>query len=367
MADSLSDLATRQQIALERIKSAFDRDFRGVAVNLRAKIREVFSKLDVETMGELSLAELNRLLVVLEKAQMKITGAYIADFEKELPAVAEFAAKMEVRQLASLDTGDLPALALAVPKTSELYKAALRSPIQATGDMLKPFIRDWPEMDAQRVNKVVRQGYGQGKTVAQMTRELVGTKKEKFQDGVLAKSTRDVSGVVHTATQHVSSEARFETWQKDKDLGLGYYWLATLDRRTTSQCRGLDTLHGRGSGNPLVYGEGPRPPIHYKCRSTTTPELPKEYEFLLEGGTRPSSGPDPGSVPATETYYSWLKDQPADFQDFAIGPKRGKLFRDGGLSAEKFADLSLKNFQPMTLKEMEAENPEAFTKAKVKP
>ena len=48
----------------------------------------------------------------------------------------------------------------------------------------------------------------------------------------------------------------------------------------------------------------------------------------------------------------------------AIGPQRGKLLRDGGLSSEKFGELQLsKSFEPLTLDEMRKLEPEAFKEA----
>jgi hypothetical protein len=64
------------------------------------------------------------------------------------------------------------------------------------------------------------------------------------------------------------------------------------------------------------------------------------------------------------SYYDWLKEQPASFQDQAIGPVRAKLLRDGGLSASRFAELSVdKYFAPLTLPEMQALDPVAFKRA----
>ena len=69
-------------------------------------------------------------------------------------------------------------------------------------------------------------------------------------------------------------------------------------------------------------------------------------------------------VPADMTYFEWLKTQPADFQDAAIGPKRGELLRNGGISAERFSELNLnRNFEPRTLKEMRKLEPLAFKRA----
>ena len=154
--------------------------------------------------------------------------------------------------------------------------------------------------------------------------------------------------------QHVASTARFQTWDANADLLTGYQWVSTLDSRTTQQCRSLD-------GQKFKLGEGPRPPLHIGCRSTTVADLDDGLDFLDEGATRSSLT---GPVDADLTYYQWLKRQPAAFQDSAIGPKRGKLLRAGGLSAERFSELQLdRNFQPLTLAEMRQLEPQAFARA----
>ncbi|MNT97902.1 hypothetical protein D3C72_2403410 [compost metagenome] len=62
--------------------------------------------------------------------------------------------------------------------------------------------------------------------------------------------------------------------------------------------------------------------------------------------------------------HDWLKQQPAAFQDRAIGPVRAKLFREGGLSIERFFELQLdRNFKPLTLVQMKALEPLAFQRA----
>jgi hypothetical protein len=63
-------------------------------------------------------------------------------------------------------------------------------------------------------------------------------------------------------------------------------------------------------------------------------------------------------------YHGWLKTQSAEFQDDVLGPTRGKLLRDGGLTAERFKELQLdKNFRERTLDELRELEPLAFEKA----
>ncbi|MDX7322772.1 hypothetical protein [Providencia rettgeri] len=100
------------------------------------------------------------------------------------------------------------------------------------------------------------------------------------------------------------------------------------------------------------------PPLHPNCRSQRLPILNDRFADLIV--TRPVGRSEWGE----ESYYEWLTRQSEKRQDLILGPTRGKLFRDGGLSPERFAQLQLhKNFKPMTLKDMRRLAPEAFERA----
>jgi hypothetical protein len=159
--------------------------------------------------------------------------------------------------------------------------------------------------------------------------------------------------MVRTAVQHASAQARQAVWEENDDIIDGYVWISVLDNRTTQICRSLD-------GQFFKLGKGPVPPIHIGCRSVTVAHI-KDVDVFAHT-TRASKGDKGGAqVPASMTYYEWLKTQPASFQDDAIGVERGKLLRDGGMSADQFAKLQLNsNFQPLTLDQMRKKAPQAF-------
>jgi hypothetical protein len=145
-----------------------------------------------------------------------------------------------------------------------------------------------------------------------------------------------------------------ETLKANSDITKKYEWASTLDSRTTQQCKSLD-------GQEFEYGKGPLPPIHIRCRSSYAPVLNDEFSWLSEGATRASKD---GYVDQNESYYDWLKKQPEDFQKVALGKTRAKLFRDGGLSPDAFAQLNMgRNFKPLTLNEMREIDSEAFMRA----
>lgn len=94
--------------------------------------------------------------------------------------------------------------------------------------------------------------------------------------------------------------------------------------------------------------------IAHNCRSTTAPVISSEFDFLDKGAKRAAKGADGGTqVSADTTYYEFLKQQPAWLQDEAIGPVRGKIFRNSGISPEEFRIISVDGFgRPLTIKQM---------------
>lgn len=94
--------------------------------------------------------------------------------------------------------------------------------------------------------------------------------------------------------------------------------------------------------------------ITHNCRTTTAPVISSDFDFLDAGAKRAARGADGGTqVDVNTSYYDFLKSQPAWFQDEAIGPVRGKILRNAGMTPDEFRAASVDGFgRPMTLKEM---------------
>ena len=355
-SDSLIEIATRHQVYLERLKTQQARNFTLVLKDLEKAITEVLAPLSgrVDSLGK---SQLNRVLKDLRTAQSAILLRNEAAFLTELRRIAGYEAEFEARALENVLKQNFAQKKIKIPAGEAAFSAAVKAPLSATGELLEPFIRKWSNNQVQGIDNAVRRAWSEGRTTQQLMQEIRGTKALKFKDGILrGTSRRQAEAVARTAVQHVASRARMSTWERNPDVVQRYKYVATLDGRTTVRCRSLD-------GQTFEVGRGPNPPIHINCRSTTVAVLEKEFEFLEEGQTRASKN---GQVPANQTYYQWLKRQPRAFQNDVLGPTRGKLFREGGLSADRFAKMNLdRNFQPLTLDEMELKEPNAFARADV--
>jgi SPP1 gp7 family putative phage head morphogenesis protein len=352
----MTNVAVRLQVYLERLKVAEVREFNKVLAKLDKEVSNVLGELGGAQLSSLDKRKLNAMLKQLEKTQRRIMSAQMDKFMPRLKALAGVVADNEKTALgmALQSTAAGATAAVAGVGVSAAYAAALERPLSVNGNLLEPFLRDMTTREVVAVSGVLRRAHTDGWTNQQVTQMLRGTKALNFKDGMLVRMGRHNATLVRTSMQHVASVARQEVWTANDDILTGYRWLSTLDDRTTEQCQALD-------GRVFKFGEGPVPPIHMNCRSTTVAELDKRFKALSEGRTRSSMD---GPVDAKLTYYGWLKQQPAAFQDSVLGSTRGQLFRDGGLSAERFAELSLsKTFQPLTLDEMRRLAPTAFDKA----
>ncbi|MGL6141539.1 MAG: minor capsid protein, partial [Enterobacterales bacterium] len=178
-------------------------------------------------------------------------------------------------------------------------------------------------------------------TTRQIVKQVVGA------GGLGDVSERHAATVVRTALNHVSTQARLMTLEKNSDVIERYEWISTLDSRTSTTCRAR-------AGQQYEFGKGPLPPAHPGCRSAIAPVVSSEFDFLDKGAKRAARGADGGmQVSADMSYYEFLRNQPAAFQDAALGPVRGKIFRNAGMTPEEFRVASVDAFgRPLTLKEM---------------
>lgn len=349
----LHDVTVRFQVYLERLKA-------GQVGQLDTAIRQmdVAIRRALESVGDTpSQARLNLMLAQMRRQLTIIADKNTATYMQTLRKFSDYSVEFHLRTIELVLPAAAPGL-LAV-SSAAAWAGVLASPIQATGTLLEPFVDTWGRSAIAKVEGAIRTGFAQGKTTQQIVQLIRGTKSSNFRDGILGGVVkRDANAMVRTSLQHVSNSAQQMVYEDNDDIIEGYIWISTLDSRTSTTCRSLD-------GRLFKLGKGPVPPIHINCRSTTIPKV-RGVDLLAET-TRASKGDKGGKqVPAAQTYYEWLKTQPAAFQNDALGSTRAALFRKGGLSAEEFANLSLdKNFQPLTLEEMKKKNPAAFRKAGV--
>lgn len=349
----LTDVAVQRQVLLERFKAAEVRKYTTVLRQVDAEIRRQLSG------GRLTDFRRARLETQLANIQKTLRGQfreYVDLLNKDLRTLAIDTARFESNTFLVYSPANI---SIATPAPTQLWSAVTTNPLTMTGvnggQILESFMDAWAAGDAELVTNAIRMGYMLGETNDQIIARIRGNASLNFADGVLAKNRAHAETVTRTAIQHVANSARAAVWAANDDIIDEYEWVATLDSRTTPLCRERD-------GKRFPVGQGPMPPAHPNCRSTTVAVIKGEFGRILDEEAERASVDGP--VAGNQTYYDWLKRQDSGFQDLALGPTRGKLFRDGGLSVEEFSRLQLgKNFEPLTLEQMRKLKPKAFRRA----
>ncbi|SER50828.1 phage putative head morphogenesis protein, SPP1 gp7 family [Pseudomonas lutea] len=361
---ALFDATVRHAVLLEQLKANQVAKFAPFLKELDRKIRAKLSDPDIT---EYTRKRQEKLLEQVDSLLLGIFTRFTDQLQLDLVDLAMYEAQFEASSLnnaaavATANTSVAVTFEAVLPSAAAIKAAILTNPLSVRGvdggKLLEMFIQGWTQTERQRVVGAIRQGFFEGQTTTQIIQAIRGTKAQQYKDGILAITDRNASAVVRTAVQHVASQARSETLKANSDVVTGVIWVSTLDQRTSNQCRSLDS-------KVFPVDSGPRPPAHIGCRSTIVP-ITKFGKLFSQGATRSSKGAEGGKqVSASLSYYEWLKAQPASFQDQALGKARAKLFRDGGLSAERFSQLQLdRNFSPLTLDEMRALEPLAFERA----
>jgi SPP1 gp7 family putative phage head morphogenesis protein len=270
----------------------------------------------------------------------------------------------------------------------QLHAAVTSKPFN--GRQLNSWFESLATSDRGRLEQAIRLGVAQGESIPQIVRRVAGTRAERFRDGALSVTRREAEAVVRTAVNHVSNASREVFWQENDDLIGTLQWSATLDGRTTRICAARDGKNtpakpGGTAPPPLLHPPGARPPAHVNCRSIMVAALdglgvlgerpfvrdvrrPAQREVDLRKIAREQgksirqvrqewTAANVGRVPAQVKYGTWLKRQPAKFQDEVLGSTRAKLFRKGKVKVDQFVD---RRGNELTLDELRKTRPEAF-------
>lgn len=294
----------------------------------------------------LAFGDESRTKAKLTKMLKDLTGTLYAlgnDWDEKLVADLQELAKYEAKW-ATETMADATGVNFTTPTPEQVWSAVKFNPLALDGKPVEftQLVQGWKETEVARLVQGVKSGFVQGLTTRQIVKNVVGP------GGLGDVSERHAATVVRTALNHVSTQAKAITFEKNSDVVIGYGLVVTFDSKTSPICRSW----------PLneVYkiGEGPLPPFHGNCRTTTYPVVSSEFDFLDAGAKRAARGADGGmQIDANTSYYDFLKQQPAWFQDQALGPVRGKIFRNAGMTPEEFRVASVDGFgRPLTLKEM---------------
>jgi len=390
--EALYDAMVRHQTYLmrfsgyvrNRVNAILDRSEQAIADTIRGRL--------ADSNGLTTPQEVRRMEALLRAIDGLRDKAWDGASE-ELAKHLEELAYQEPIVLQGMFATVAPAVVNTVLPTTRLLKAiALSRPFE--GRILKDWAATMQAEDLRRMHAAIQTGMVAGESSAAIARRVVGTNALAGTDGVTQMTRRQVEAITRTAVNHIANSARDAFMQENADLVLSEVYVATLDARTTPICKALD-------GKTFPQGQGPRPPQHFNCRSlrvavldgevlsgrpfkaSTTKQLLREYTDAngLERVTTRDALPRgtkgafdafarkrvrelTGRVPASTSYNEWLKRQTREFQEDTLGVTKAKLFREGGLSLDKFVTA---NGHELTLADLAKRHADAFRAAGLDP
>ena len=341
--------------AIERSDRASQPSYR--AKRLRALLAQLKKSLD--TWSEKSSDSLIEDLDGIARLQSDFV---VGQLKKALPAgaansvrtveiskaFAESVVKSNPLELnAALLTKDIEAIAKGVQAKFTLTSKQGSQIVLPNNKSLRQNFRGLAANQANRFGNVVRDGLLTGETTSELTRRLAGTLDFNEPKLTLLQTKRkggtattmansQIETLVRTTVNQVSNEASQSVYRANQDITEKYKWVATLDERTSPQCRLLD-------GQEFEYGKGPTPPYHFNCRCTTVAVIDYEKQGIdppnLKIGRRAAQG---GSVERGTDAAEWLKNQSDAVKARALGGKK---------KVEYFNYLTTRKKNPLTPKE----------------
>jgi SPP1 gp7 family putative phage head morphogenesis protein len=253
---------------------------------------------------------------------------------------------------------------LATSTVSALDKMVTRTPF--AGATIKQTYSKLSEDDTARIINTVQRGLSDGLTSSQIQREVFGTKRLNFTDGVLQTTRNSVmnttnktnSGITRTVVNGVQNESKMMLFEANSDIVQEVKYTATLDGRTSEICASRD-------GNIYKLSEAPQLPAHINCRSTYVPVIDgidiestrpavtdtrtrkqREKDFRAEARDRGvkiktvrKEWADRNVKQVSDkTNFNDLLKRDDKFAREWLGPTKYKLWKDGGVTIDKFVD-----------------------------
>lgn len=222
---------------------------------------------------------------------------------------------------------------------AQFYTATLRAMgqtvqpstiVSGTVNVMGDTLDQWQERllnnDMQRLKMGLNLGVRLGENEAALRARLLGQSALGGIGGAVEATRRELDTLVRTATDIFADLARVQIDTSNGLQGREVY-VAVLDSRTTKLCAGY---HGK----IFEAGRGPRPPLHWYCRSTRVPLVGEQ-------------------TPSLPSYREWLNRLSARDQDEVLGPRQGAAFRAGTLAVEGFREPAWRGLDLKRLAERE--------------
>ena len=265
-------------LKLDRSQSLFN-----TILDLSNALQDRLRYVKFENLGDMRKTDLTLLLVDLRKIANGVFDYYLnslikwlndyIEADREFWQVALSAYQQpDEYEAAKTEDNNNPLFILPLwqraPKPDAIFSFARNNPMGANGALPLDMAQGFANLVSGRVAQETAKAYANVETKQELIDALTGgkptiggPKKPGQPDGLLNLLARQGDAMQRTIIQHVAASTNMKTGA----TGFAQYlWVSVLDSHTTQICIDRD-------GNVYVYGEGPEPPAHIGCRSSTVP------------------------------------------------------------------------------------------------
>lgn len=384
--EELLEALVRHQIHLLRYGSGLRNRVLALLDETEADIRRTIESKWPRVLSGTGGAQEKRLRALLELITETRRLGFDAAYAEWRESLRELVVAEASFHKTSMQTVAPVVLDMVTPTPSMLRAIVSTQPLQ--GRVLRDWASNLRAADVRRIETHLRQGMIQSEPVPSIVRRLTG------MGGATQITRNEATSITRTAVNTYSQAARELLSSENEDLIQGERYVATLDDRTTTICASLD-------GKIYKVGKGPKPPLHWQCRSARVPVLdgsslstrPMKQsterdllrEFAEREGIRAPGSRDrlprgtrgrfdafarrrvrelTGVAPSDLSYSQFFSRQSAAFQNEVLGVTKGRLYRQGGLTLERFTDPRGRTY---TLAELARRDADAFRAAGLNP
>ena len=255
MTNNLTESASRHAIYTNRFAGHLANLFDPYSERLKRELRLIMLDAPETTQN---IRRINQIVKEYRGISLALYGDY--NEAELLTELSEFALSESEFAATTLNAVvKSTAVEITAPAPVQLWAAVNSTPLILPGtggvNMLEPYIKEMEAIQVNEISKRIKIGFMTGRTSDQIARDIAG------KNGYIDKQNRaKITGMVRTATNHVSNIARQKTYEENDDIVKGYEIVATLDGRTSDICKGYDGLI-------VKHGDKvkPMPPFHPNC------------------------------------------------------------------------------------------------------
>ena len=377
--EKLRDAFIQHAVDIERIKEPARRILISRLMEFRQELRDYI----VLNFGQIPGSDTKRFERMVNKIN-KITKTAFKDVEVTQTAFLNKLAQAEYLMNAKI-INNVIGVELASAQWSKQQLIAITKDSLIEGALQSDWWNRVTLSSQNRIKDTLRQSILKGESIQETAELITGTRSIKpkvynvvqeikeidgkitlktikkklygYTGGVLDIEQRHAEAIVRTGIQAVQNSAREKAFEENQDVLKGYQFSATLDTRTSQQCRGYDGLAWDFEGKPLNSHSISKPviPVHWNCRSTWLP-ITKSFDELvgvkLKDNLENSVGRTEmdGQIASKTSYEKWLKKQPISKQKEILGKGKYKLYKKEKLTLKEMID---QKGNPLTLEELE--------------